>query len=286
LQGIFVHITNFYLYSSLHIGLCSIYLYLFTVSRFGLQIDWRYLFFTASSTIFVYSIHRLIGIRKVKEFAHKGRFAIIEQFRNHIFLYSILSFGVCCYLYLNFDISRTLLISGAGIISILYTVPVFGKSKRLRDFSFVKIFLIAIVWSFVCGTIPMYEQGMKLPSIITYFLELVFFFIAITIPFDIRDYYVDGANKVDTIPTLIGRRLAVNLSYILLGMTVTMDILLIFLFNHQYLGLIVMIFTSLLTGLIIKKVWNKESDYYFSGLLETTIMFPYAIDTLFKIFLG
>lgn len=278
------HITNFYLYSSLHIGLCSVYLYLFTISRFNLRVDFKYVLFTLSSTIFIYSIHRLIGINKVKEFSHKGRFAIIEKFKNHILVYAVLSFLGCCFLFLNFDWSRIILISGAGLLSILYTIPIFGKAKRLRDVSFIKIFLIGIVWSYVTGVVPMYEQGLSFPVILSYFLEIIIFFIAITIPFDIRDYSVDASNNVSTIPTLLGRRPAIKLALLLIWITLFIDVSMTLQYDLSFLGLICMATTCVLTFFTIKHVSDKETDYYFSGLLDTTIMFPYSLYVLINLF--
>lgn len=284
MKFILQHITNFYLYSSLHIGLCGVYLYLFTISRFDLNVDFKYALFTLSSTIFVYSIHRLIGINKVKKFSHKGRFAIIELFRNHILIYALISFAISSFLFFYFDISRILLIFGAGLISILYTIPIFGNSKRLRDFSFIKIFLIAIVWSYVTGAVPMYEQGVSLSLIIIYFIEIMIFFIGITIPFDVRDYSVDTANNVKTLPILLGRRFSIKLSIILLLITILVDLLMTYQNNLSYSGFICIATTVTLTALTIKKIQGKETDYYYSGLLETSIMLPYSLYVLLGIF--
>ena len=283
LKKLIRHITNFYLYSSMHIGLCSIYLYLFTINRFQIKVDYAYLLFTFSSTVFIYSIHRLIGINKVKKFAHKGRFAIIEKFKNHILIYAMISFLGCCYFFLNFDFSRISLLLGAGIISILYTIPIFGKSMRLRDFSFIKIFLIAIVWSYVCGSIPLYENNISLNAILIYFLEIVLFFIAITIPFDIRDFHVDTANSVKTLPTHLGREKSILLSLIFIVLTLGLDFMIMHWFGNGYKGFLSMLFTCIITTRIIHFVKNKQSDYYFSGLLDTTIMMPYSIYVLLQI---
>lgn len=285
MKSIIQHITNFYLYSSFHIGLCSIYLYLFTVNRFNIEFDFKYFLFTFSSTVFIYSIHRLIGINKVKKFAHKGRFAIIEKFKSHILIYAIISFIGCCYFIFNFDFFRIKLLLGAGIISILYTIPIFGKSMRLRDFSFIKIFLIAIVWSYVCGFIPLYENAFSFVEILIYFLEIVLFFIAITIPFDIRDYSVDSANNVETIPTYLGRDRSIILSMILLFLTIGLDCALTFIYGNESIGFISMLLTCLITARIVSFVKDKQSDYYFSGLLDTTIMMPYSIYIVIQLFI-
>jgi len=284
-KNLWQHITNFYIYSSIHIGFCSVYLYLFTVERFDLDVDFKYMLFTFASTIFIYSIHRLIGINKVKKFAHKGRFAVIEQFKNHILIYAILSFIACCYLFFNFGWDRITIIAGAGLISVLYTIPIFGKSMRLRDFSFIKIFLIAIVWSYVTGVVPMYENEISLTPIIIYFVEIVLFFIAITIPFDIRDYYVDYANKVGTIPTLLGRRKSIYLALFLLMFSTCLDLTLYFRFDTLAIGTFCIVFTYIVTAGIIYSIRNKESDYYFSGLLDTSIMIPYSVYVFTQIFL-
>ncbi|MEM9549081.1 MAG: UbiA family prenyltransferase [Bacteroidota bacterium] len=280
------HITNFYLYSSLHIGLCSVYLYLFTVSRFELNVDFKYLLFTFSSTIFIYSIHRIIGINKVKKFSHKGRFAVIEKFKSHILIYATVSFGGCCYLFFNFGLSRWILLTWAGVVSVLYTIPIFGKAMRLRDFSFIKIFLIAIIWSYVTGVIPMHENGIDPIPIIVYFTEIALFFIAITIPFDIRDYYVDRANKVGTIPTLLGRTYSTYMAILLVLITIVLDAVLTFVYGGLIIGFICMLITCLVTAIMIYFVQNKENDYYFSGLMDTSIMIPYSTYVLIFYFLS
>jgi 4-hydroxybenzoate polyprenyltransferase len=155
---------------------------------------------------------------------------------------------------------------------------------RLRDFSFIKIFLIAIVWSYVTGVIPMYEQGIPINTTIIYFLEMICFFIAITIPFDIRDFSVDTANNVQTIPTLIGRRPSINLALLLLFLTFLIDLGLTFQYDHGMNGFICMTVTCILTAIAIRHIRDKESDYYYSGLLDTTIMFPYSLFVLISIF--
>ena len=176
------------------------------------------------------------------------------------------------------------LISGAGIVSILYTIPIFGKSMRLRDFSFIKIFLIAIVWSYVTGFVPMYEQDISMVPIVLYLLEIGLFFIAITIPFDIRDFHVDTANKVGTIPTLIGRDASIYLSIMLLIVTIMIDIAMTSLYDFDIIGMVCMLFTVLITARIVYFVRDKENDYYFSGLMDTSIMFPYTIYVLLLYF--
>lgn len=266
------HIINLYLYSSLHIGLCCVFLYLFTIKRFGLEPDHSYVIFILSSTVFTYSIHRIIGMNKVRKFEHQGRFAVISEYRTHIIFYAVVGGLLCAYTYLGFPFSRIKLLLLAGVISILYTLPVFGKSMRLRDFSFVKIFLIAIVWAVVTESIPLYEIGTDPIIILILFLERVCFFIAITIPFDIRDIEVDTTNNVRTIPSTLGKNRSIILALLLLISCISIEICLSQ--NVHFTGYTSAIAAYIVTAILIIFVKDKTEDYYFSGLLDGTIMLP------------
>ena len=131
----------------------------------------------------------------------------------------------------------------------------------------------------------MYEQDLPIGAIIVYFLEIVVFFIAITIPFDIRDYFVDSANKVETLPTLLGRRRSTRLALFLVFVTFLLDLVLTYFYALGMIGFLCMTFTTIFTAKIIHMIQNKESDYYFSGLMDTAIMFPYSIYVLFQYFI-
>ncbi len=268
------HIVNFYLYSSLHIGLCCVMLYLFSVGRLGIEVDYSYLYFLLSSTIFTYSIHRIIGMNKVKKFAHQGRYAVISKFRNHIITYAILSGIYSLYLYIGFSFARMQLLFSSGLISVLYTLPIFGKSMRLRDFSFIKIFLIAFVWAFVTESIPLYESGISLKWIVILFVERVAFFIAITIPFDIRDLKLDLTNNVKTLPSILGIRRSTYVALFLLMYCIGSEI---YLDTNGIEGCIPTILAYILTGILLYRVYKKDNDYYFSGLMDGTIMLPWIL---------
>jgi hypothetical protein len=269
------HIINLYLYSSLHIGWCCVFLYLFTIKRFNLNVDLNYLIFILSSTIFTYSLHRIIGMNKVRKFEHQGRFAVISEYRTHIIVYAIVGGLACTYTYFGFSFSRMKLLLVAGIISILYTLPVFGKSMRLRDFSFVKIFLIAFVWAIVSESIPLYEAGISFKIIVPLFLERVLFFIAITIPFDIRDIEVDRTNNVKTIPSALGKQKSIILAIGLLLLCVVIETY--FGYNALLAGYKPAIVAYFITGIMIFFVKNKSNDYYFSGLMDGTIILPWIM---------
>jgi len=248
------------------------------MDRFDLEIDIYYLIFILSSTIFTYSIHRIIGMSKVRKFENQGRFAVISEYRSHIIFYAIIGGLASVYTYFNFNLERMTLLIFAGLISILYTLPIFGKSMRLRDFSFIKIFLIAVVWAIVTESIPLYEAGYEYSKILLLFIERACFFIAITIPFDIRDMAVDKTNSVKTIPTAIGKSNATYLAISLLAVCLAIEF---YLFGFRTYGSLAALVSYIITAGLVILVRDKKDDYYFSGLMDGTIMLPWMVLQIF-----
>ena len=87
--GIGYAILHFYLYSSLHIAVCAVAITLFTYLNQLSTTDTSYVYFVGASTLLLYSVHRIIGIRKSESYVNQGRFAIIAKYNSHLIIYSI-----------------------------------------------------------------------------------------------------------------------------------------------------------------------------------------------------
>jgi len=92
-----------------------------------------------------------------------------------------------------------------AILSLGYVLPFVKGNKRLRDFDYIKIFLVAIVWGVITVLMPILERTTDLTlSHLLILLERMLFIFAITLPFDIRDLKIDAHIDVKTIPSIIG----------------------------------------------------------------------------------
>ncbi|MEZ5024568.1 MAG: UbiA family prenyltransferase [Chitinophagales bacterium] len=101
-------------------------------------------------------------------------------------------------------IETLLFIGGLGLVSLLYPLK-FG-SYSLRSVPFLKIFIIAFVWSSTAVWVPFIEIRYD-AYWYEYLLHFSFFFLFIlfiTLPFDINDIDVDHKTGVKTIPALLG----------------------------------------------------------------------------------
>ena len=145
--SILLKLSNLILYSSLLIAICAASLVTFTYDVTGSAIGTdAYVGFVFCGTLVIYAMHRLAGIERVKAFEYLGRFAVIKEHRSHIMLYGIMVEAGAIYFLFHLSMQVIWWLVLPGVVSFMYVVPL-KSIKRWRDYSFVKIFLIATVWA-------------------------------------------------------------------------------------------------------------------------------------------
>ena len=272
-------LVDLILYSSVWIAICAAAQVQLTYLLFDIDAGWdSYTWFIFSATLALYCLHRIIGLSRLKHNNLEGRFAVIMQYRNHILVYAILGLiasGVCL-LYLSYDTWYMLVVPVA--ISIGYVIPIGQGRKRLRDIHYLKLFLIAIAWSLLTVVVPVLSHGEADTSVLALaFAERLFFLIAITLPFDIRDIRIDPGTGLRTIPGTIGIRPSRIMA--ILAQCVSMAIVLYLIQNNGYPAVYTIPFMifALVTMALIWKAKEDRHDYYYSGALDGTMLLPYIL---------
>ena len=115
--------------------------------------------FIFSSTLFLYAIHRIVGLKKVNDFIDHGRYLVIATFKSHIIVYAILAGLASIYLFFQLSFTIQLFLVIPALVSLAYVLPLLYQGKRLRDIGMLKIFLIAIVWAIVTVLLPAIEMN-------------------------------------------------------------------------------------------------------------------------------
>ena len=265
-------LLNFYLYSSLHIAIAASAFSLEICYLFDIDINYYLLAFVFCSTIFIYSIHRIIGINTVPDVLSTGRYSVIRRFKSHIYIYAVLSVILIVFLLFKIPQSSLIYLIILGMISLSYTLPVFSSKKRLRDFDFIKIFLIAISWALI--SLLQYSGNYLSMIVALVFIEHSLYILSITLPFDVRDLEVDQSNNVKTLASYWGHSKTYKWAYGL--MFVCWGITLLAIYNHlNYLNINIILLISvayLFSAGCIRLSRNKSSDYYYSGLLDGVII--------------
>ena len=233
--------------------------------------------FILFSTLFLYALHRIIGLAKVKPFQSHGRYQVITRFKLHIILYALLSAAAAafCFFQLPFSVQASAVLP--SLISLAYVLP-FLKGKRLRDLNYIKIFLIAIAWSWITVYLPALELGMgrNIPMMIMA-LERAFFVFAITLPFDIRDLEIDLFNGVQTIPARWGLKATklLSLACLLAMMALAWLNFHIDVYSPGQFGALAL--SAITTYALVTAAGQVKHDYYYTGVLDGTMVLQFVL---------
>ena len=168
------------------------------------------------------------------------------------------------------------------LISILYSLPFLRvKSRRipLRDVPFLKVFLIAGVWSLLTVLLPLLIAGEDLGENYNQSLLLrrFLFIFALTLLFDIRDVQKDTLAGTVTFPGRFG----IVFTRILSG---TFLLLFMALVLISETGLIIagLEFSALVAGVVIFYTDESRSDYYFAILADGMMLLQFLAVWLFS----
>jgi len=160
--------------------------------------------------------------------------------------------------------------------------PLKGVKTRLRDFPFIKIFLVVFVWSCTTFFLPFFQLGninfLEKKDIWFGFISRFLFIFSITIPFDIRDRRLDVSRRIKTFPVLYGVQQSKNIALIsLVGCTIASILFFLFgekLNQYEFTSLIV---SLIITAIVILFTNEKRSEYFFDILVEGTIIIQFLL---------
>ena len=267
------------LYSNLWVALGALFLTLQTRWLLLGTVYWTVLDgFIMCATLFVYAVHRIIALQKQKNAYAEERFRTIARRRVDIGFYALLAAVGSAIFFTQLGGSIQISIIVPAVLSILYIIPIFRGKRRLRDFNYLKVFLVAIVWTWVTVILPATDQavlGLVPTKLIA--LERFLFIFAITIPFDIRDLHLDQAASVRTLPNKVGLKKAKILSLVLLFFASTVALFLVHIDTYSLAVWCGWMCSALLAVPLIIKAQPQKHDYYFTGLIDGLMIIQFSL---------
>ncbi len=286
MKGLVQKFINLILFGNFWIAFCAVAMTWQTELLLLGAVEWTPLTsFVFFSTLFLYAIHRIVGLVKVKPFLEKYRYAVIYRFRNHIKLYAFLGGVGALYFFFQLSLANQLLLVIPSILSLGYVLPFVKGKKRLRDFDYIKIFLVAIVWGVITVLMPILERTTTLELQHGFILlERTFFIFAITLPFDIRDLKIDAHIEVKTIPGMIGIKKTKQLARFSLLMVLVLATLNwnLFFGYYSFGNLLGIFFSMCITLWLIEKSDQTDEDYFFTGLMDGTMILQFLLVLFFN----
>lgn len=234
--------------------------------------------FLFAAALALYSAHRLLGRSSVQSFEDQGRFRIIRRYAHHILIFAVLATALGAWLYWQLPRKVQVGLLPPAVLALAYVLPFFSRRRRLRDFPFVKIFLVALVWAWVTVVLPGLALDLEknIPLWIMFGERLLFIF-AITLPFDLRDLAVDAHTGVSTLPSILGprrTRLLAALSLLLMIGCAALNLRLNA-YAPEVFGALVL--SASLSYSLIHFSARVSHDYYFSGLLDGMMILQFGL---------
>lgn len=273
------------LYSNIWIALAALCLAWQTELLLSGHISWRPLHgFIGFGTIFIYATHRLVSLGRLRRQDWQERFFYIARGQKWLYTYAVIALlaTLVFFSWLSPKIQLLLLLPGA--LSLAYVFPLLRGGRRVRDLHFVKIFLIALVWTWLTVLVPAIDlDKLNSLSLGAMSMERLCFIFAITLPFDIRDLLLDSQQEVKTLPALLGMAATRRLAAMVLALMMVFVTLLVGYERYApAIGLALFLSAGLAWSLIYRAS-PARPDQYFTGWLDGTMLLQFALVYLFSL---
>lgn len=270
-------LTDLIIYSNLLISFGAAAFIWETYLMYRLPVQPLYILIGFASTVFTYNVDRLIALYDISQITGSERHDWINTKAKFLGFLSAASFIFLAVAVWFLPWKVIIFLGHIGFISVAYSVPFFGKNNfTLRSVKGLKIFLITYVWTASTVMFPILGAGHSIftRDVLLLCIERALFIFAITLPFDIRDYESDRRTNVVTIPGWIGIKATKALAFVCL--------LIFFLVNLVHYDfhsgvLWAKLISGISTFIIVLFADDKRHEYYFTGLLDGTIIIQFLL---------
>jgi hypothetical protein len=223
-----------------------------------------YFGFAFGAVLFIYNVHQLFRIREL-DLVASNRHKWAKKHLSVIVLIAVIGVGLALVSF----ISSFMTVLGwgfvllFGVVSILYSFRVRASVKTLRELPYLKIHFIALTWTASTAIFPLVFSESTPHGYIYLIASFYCFFIAITIPFDIRDLGYDFENQ-KTIPQILGVQKAIYLAKGLL----LVSYLLLSLYSISITVTPLSLITLTYTFLVLVLARKKQSELFYVAVID------------------
>jgi len=267
----------FLVQSNIYISLGAVMLAIQTQVQLGVSPGWHpYLFILFFATLLEYNLHRLITIMSNKEELNAEKHQWVKQNINGFYL--LVSASVAGFVYTALMAQRDVLIAllPVAVLTLFYSIPVFGFKKRLfrlREIPYLKIFLIAFVWSYATVILPVIKASPDIDrvQISWMMMERFLFIFAVTLPFDLRDREADIRAGLKTIPVLLKQELVWKISFLALFLFGIIALIHYYQLGMSWVSLALLV-STVSTYLLLKSGRLRRWSYFHFGIVDGTLL--------------
>lgn len=273
-------LVRFFFYSNLYVVIVIAALLLQNFWIFNsTEIDLIASLFILCTTLFLYPFHRVFGLKQISESTIMERHEFVLRNTTSVWLIAAAGFLASCWFAWQLSFENWIahvLVGGIGILYVLPIIPLNGKMVKLREIPFLKVFFIAMVVSYLTTIFVVTDLSSPDPWVL-FFIRFLFL-VAVTIPFDVRDYGIDKWQKLKTLPTILGIEKAIKWALVFNLLFTIGCFIAFFFFDVFSLG----VFLGLIVSEFYANYWIKQSkpiqsEVWFATRIEGSIV----IQTIF-----
>jgi 4-hydroxybenzoate polyprenyltransferase len=226
---------------------------------------WGIAFF---GTLGIYNFTRIGNLEKIRNPSNRMQLILT--------LIGVLG-ALICVILRGFELKTFLYLGVLGFVSFCYSLPF--KGLGLRTIPFLKLFLIAFVWTgSSIGLLLIVHDAFNLHDKL--FLSVFLFVIGITLPFDIRDSQIDDT-ELKTIPQIIGIKASKILAIVCLLFSAALFYSEYPIFNSFVVSWWITCFVSILFCLNSSQ---QKSPFYYAFWMESCSLFPILFTIILNYF--
>ena len=259
-------ITEFILFSSIFIAACAVSFCIETNILLNVPLNsFSFYCFVFGATLVQYNLHY-----SMKKVAVKNSERLSWTLRNKNLHFVLLITGclLIFYSFFSFHLQHFLILGVLGCIAVLYSFPFlpFGKKKRIKDYGYIKIITLSLLWTLVTVWLPVSNLSVNPYLFAFVFVKRFVFMFILCLLFDIRDIEIDDKENIKTLAVMLGKKKSYALSYYLLVLFVGLSVIQFF-FYPQMVFLLAMLVSSVITWVIIELTKKTNSDFiYLAGV--------------------
>jgi hypothetical protein len=259
-------IFDFYLDASIHVAFAIYALLQITFRTLNISYDYHLSFFIFFGSISCYNFIKY-GVEAEKYILVANQYHKGIQFLSFITLCFALYHGY----FLNFEVWAG--VAGLIFLTGLYALPVLPKSKNLRSWGGLKIFVVALVWAGATVLLPVLSAHQITWDIGVETFQRFVLILILLIPFEIRDLAYDKV-ELRTLP----QRYGVTKTKILGGFATLVFFFSTFLIDELCSeGLVLKGILFLILGSMIFSTKRNQSKYFASFWVESIPIFWWGI---------
>jgi hypothetical protein len=266
------YILDFYIQSSLHVALAVFVLIRITFLTLNISYEADVAYFGFFGTIVGYNFIKYDELARVKK-------VVLTKSFKAIVVLSFLSALATFYFFLEINTNTKIIGFVILIITILYTLPFFPHQSNMRNWSGIKIYLVAISWVGVTVLLPVINADVDFSlNIILKCMQRFIFVLVLLLIFEIIDLQFDK-KSLGTIPQKVGIKKTKLLSYLLILVFLSFEY---FITNGDLNQFVVTFFVAIILGFFTYFANSNRNKYYSSFWAESVPVFWLVLLLIFR----